>query len=114
MQLKIATLPDSSPAVQIQEIGKKDDGSSPFKPSSTTTALWLRPGEYIATLQCRRQTGDEGMLDAIKNGDLLPEDRTYTFKIESEKVSYYLLDCGTDHAGQTFIRYSEVLMFTEY
>jgi hypothetical protein len=103
MQLKVAETRSFKPAVKIVQMQKANDPDSSYTPSPGAEMLWLREGDYQATLVCLRNPGDSS--GTSTKGVPLDADGYFNFTMEPQidpkwkvEYSFYQLDCtiGTD------------------
>ena len=109
MKLQIGELAASGPAVRIIDIQKVGESNTRDTPSSGTRNLWLREGDYQATLECLRPYTDKYNADILKRSSPADSDGQFRFTIKfqadrddrfSGEDHFYRLDCAVSADGK--------------
>lgn len=109
MKLQVGELADSGPAVRIIDIQKVGEPTTRDTPSSGTKTLWLREGEYQATLECLRPYADKYNSAVLKLSSPTNSDGQFRFTIKfqadrddrySGEDHFYGLNCATSADGK--------------
>ena len=119
VELDIGQLATSGPAVKILDIHKV--GGSEYVPSSSHR-LWLRKGDYVATLRCLRPYTDEYNADILKRASPADSQGQVHFTINyqaaindriSTEIQFYRLNCATSQDGKPSFVVSQMLNLSE-
>lgn len=94
MELQVGKLAASGPAVRILDIQKVGESDTRDTPSSGTHSLWLREGNYQATLECLRPYTDNA--DILKLSSLVDPDGQFRFTIK------FQADKGDRYSGEDY------------
>jgi len=109
MELQIGELAASGPAVRIIDIQKVGEPNTRDTPSSGTRSLWLREGNYQATLECLRPHTDKYNPAILKLSSPADPDGKFRFTIKfqadkddrfSGEDHSYGLNCATSADGK--------------
>lgn len=106
--LYVAWVSDIQPAVIIKDIQKVGEPDTRYTPSPSARNLWLRPGNYEATLECFRPQTDPYNIPILKTAAPPDSDGKVRFTIEYhgevlsrlvERYNSYQMDCAISPDG---------------
>lgn len=92
------------PGVEVETIYRADDPSDAIALTSASRDLWLKPGNYVATVsRCNEQVNSEAF---TRYGVRIGPDHLFHFSVGGRRK--YELGCSTSPDGTIYVRNDEL------